>query len=72
MTQTDLWDGLVPTRDRFMQRTFAWGTSDPSVWPEDAWFINIPEETLKQYRNGLFEAQWLPETAVIDCTLGLT
>ncbi len=55
MTETDLWDGKVPTRNRFMGRTFGWGNINPSSWVEDAWFMNINDDELLQYKNGTFE-----------------
>lgn len=52
MVQTDLWDAKVPTKNRFMQRTFGWDTTNPDLWPEDAWFLNTTDKELLQFKNG--------------------
>lgn len=72
MVQTDLWDSKVPTRNRFMQRTFGWDSSDVTSWPDDAWFINTTDKELKQYNNNSGLTKWYSEDSVIALTLALT
>lgn len=63
MVQNDLWDGLVPTRQRFMQRTFGWDSSNPTTWEDGAWFINTTENILYKYdkTNNVFVEQIIGE-----------
>lgn len=61
MVQTDLWDGLVPTKNRFMQRTLAWGTTNPSIWPDDAWFMNTTDKEILQWQDGKFTPKIINE-----------
>lgn len=72
MADTDLWDGLVPTRKRFMNRTFSWDSTPGTVHLTDQLFIDTTLKGIYKWNGTEMESVILSETENIAEILALT
>ena len=70
MAETGLWDTKVPTRNRFMSRTFTWDSSFPINAIENQFFFHT-DKGIYKYNNGSWISVMLEEQEAISQIVAL-
>lgn len=66
MAETELWDGKVPTRNRFTSRTITWDTDFPSDKIVDQLFFNTTDKSFYRWNGTHWVSELFHEDTAIE------